>query len=82
MITWGREYWPAFLTVTSLSFAIPELIALFTNVKNTLSDYSWAELGIVNNHIPVHSVAWIISLTAWVLFVFIITAHIWFGQRF
>jgi len=78
-MTWGRLYWPFFIVVTSALFLGPELIAIFTNAANTLSEYSWAELN-VNPRIPMHTVAWYTSLIAWLLFVVVITAHIWWRK--
>lgn len=84
-MTWGSEYWPAFLIVTSawviLGFGVPELIALFTvvsaHVDNTLSHYAQTELG-VSAHVTRHTVAWCLSLIAWVGVTTILTWHIWF----
>lgn len=76
-MTWGKEYWPIFLIVVSVLFAVPELYALFTNVLNTLSDYSWFELH-VRPGINRHTIAWWISLSAWAVFAVVITGHIWF----
>ena len=75
--TWGLYYWPYWMTLTALTFGVPELIALFTNTLNTLSDYSWYELGINARVSPSHP-AWFLSFTAWILFVVVITGHIWF----
>lgn len=76
-MTWGRYYWPFYLVLASLLFIVPELIALFTNYRNTLSQYSWAELH-VNPHVSLHIMAWYLSLGAWTLFAIVITLHIWF----
>jgi hypothetical protein len=76
--TWGGYYWPFFLIVASLLFLVPELIALFTNATNTLSDYSWRELNVRGGlHFDQHTAAWGISLAAWLVFVIVITLHIW-----
>jgi hypothetical protein len=75
--TWGLWYWPAFLIVTSLAFLPAEVTALFTNSVNTLSDYSWFELS-VDPHLTRHTIAWAFSLIVWLLFVTVITGHIWF----
>lgn len=80
MPTWGREYWPVFLIVTSLLFLAGELTALATNARNTLSDYSWFELHL-RPGISVHSMAWYLSFTGWLLFVVVITWHIWFRSQ-
>lgn len=80
MITWGLWYWPTGLIITSLLFLPAEIFALATNSLNTLSDYSYYELhmqtaaGRITN---IHTVAWWGSLIAWLLFVVVITGHIW-----
>jgi hypothetical protein len=75
--TWGSDYWPWFLLGAGLAFLIPEVIAFFTNSANTLSDFSWYELGI-SGRINHHTVYWWVSLAAWWVFVGVISAHIWF----
>ena len=76
---WGKIYWPIALTVASvIMFGIPELIALFTNPANTLSDYSWSELNVtVAYGHGIHTVAWWASIVVWFVFVVVITIHIW-----
>ncbi len=76
MITWGRYYWPYWIILTSATFGVPEIIAIVTNYLNTLSEYARYELN-VSPHVTVHTVAWYASLTVWILFVVVITAHIW-----
>lgn len=76
--TWGLLYWPFFMSTVSLLFLPAELIALFTNSVNTLSDYSWYELGVNGRMIPSHPIPWGLSFIGWVLFVVVITGHIWF----
>jgi uncharacterized RDD family membrane protein YckC len=39
--TWGNLYWPIALPIILLIIFIPETIALVTNAKNTLSDWTW-----------------------------------------
>lgn len=75
--TWGLTYWPVYLIITSVLFFTGEIPALLTNAKNTLSDYSWYELHLQPG-ITQHTVAWWLSLLAWLLFAVIITGHIWF----
>jgi hypothetical protein len=76
MMTWGKTYWPVALIVASLAFLVPEIYALVTNYRNTLSQYAWQKLN-VTPHVNVHTVAWTVSLVTWVLFAIIITLHIW-----
>jgi hypothetical protein len=72
---WGNVYWPVYLIAASVAFGGPELYAVATNSANTLSEYSWTELGV--GSIPVHNIAWWLSLAVWWTFVLAITAHIW-----
>lgn len=76
-MTWGKYYWPFYLILAALLFLVPEIIALVTNFRNTLSQYSWNELH-VNPGITVHTLAWYLSLAAWVLTAIVLTVHIWF----
>jgi hypothetical protein len=80
MITWGRIIWPIGLAGAALYFLAFELTALFTNPANTLSDFTWYEFGLKQlKGMPVHyTLAWVLSLVAWWLFVGVITWHIWF----
>ena len=80
--TWGNVYWPIFLIAVSVLFLVPEILALATNAANTLSDYARHELGVpVNSTKPVlHTAAWLLSLGAWLVGVFWLTKHIWFGE--
>jgi hypothetical protein len=87
MITWGRDWWPLFLIISSvwvlLGFGIPELIALFSapanHLDNTLSDYARTELN-VSAQLTKHTIAWWLSFLVWMLFTVTITLHIWFDQ--
>lgn len=79
VITWGKYYWPYFFILVSVIFLVPELIALFSNPANTLSDYSWQELH-VTGYVRIHTLAWWLSLIGWLLFVVVITAHIWWRK--
>ena len=79
-ITWGRYYWPYLLLLVSFLFAVPEIFALITNHGNTLSEYAWQELHVGRSYLPVHTLAWWVSLTTWVFFVLLITGHIWWRQ--
>jgi len=74
--TWGTYYWPYWIILTSVTFGIPELVAIFTNYLNTLSEYARHELN-VSPHVTSHTIAWYVSVIVWLLFVVVITAHIW-----
>jgi hypothetical protein len=66
------------MSAVVMIFAPAELIALFTNHVNTLSDFSRYEIGIRGTVMHPGVPAWWISLAGWLLFVVIITGHIWF----
>jgi hypothetical protein len=80
-MTWGKVYWPTYLILLATLFAIPELIALATNYANTLSDYAHLELNVTTATVArgIHTVAWYVSLVGWLVFVVIITWHIWWA---
>ena len=82
VMTWGRVWWPVFLIVTSLAFLIPEVIALVTNVKNTLSDYARYELNVTTptQGFTTHTAAWLLSLGVWLTVAFWLTWHIWWEK--
>jgi hypothetical protein len=52
-MSWGKLYWPSFLTVAFALFIIPECMALMgmngTGVDNTLSNWIWTKLRIHSN---------------------------------
>ena len=76
---WGNWYWPVGLIAASVAFVVPELYALATNSANTLSDYCWRELHVTRAlEISGHGAAWWCSFIAWLLFVAVITLHIWY----
>lgn len=83
MMTWGKQYWPIFLIIGSIGFLIPEIIALITNYKNTLSDYAWYELNVTTPQEPFnqHTAAWFLSFGVWIVIAIWLTYHIWF-ERF
>lgn len=82
-MTWGRWYWSAYLIAGSVAFLGPEIYALFTNFKNTLSDYARFQLDVTTPQQPFtsHSAAWLLSLGAWLVVAFWLTFHVWF-ERF
>lgn len=81
MNLWGNYYWPYWMILTSVTFLVPELIALFTNVANTLSDYARTQLHVSRAlEANIHSLAWYSSLITWLVFVIVITLHIWWAK--
>jgi hypothetical protein len=75
---WGHYYWPAFLTVVSLFFLVPEFIALITNSANTLSDYAWSEMNVSMSYSGgVHTAGWWLSLVVFIVAAVLLVIHIW-----
>lgn len=89
MMTWGKEYWPVFLLISTAwiatGFGIPEGFSLASDpskhLDNTLSYYARTQL---HANIAVaggmHTVAWWATFVLWMIFVIFITAHIWFAE--
>lgn len=78
-MTWGKWYWTVMLIVASAMFLFPEAYALFTNHANTLSDYARYELGAGTAvHFNAHTIAWYLTLIAWLFVTTWLTYHIWF----
>jgi hypothetical protein len=89
METWGLNYWPIFLIVSTIwlaiGFGIPEGIALAEHVSghldNTLSQYARVELGVaVSIKGTIHTIAWWCSFVTYMIFTVFIIGHIWFDQ--
>jgi hypothetical protein len=76
VMTWGQNYWPRAMLAVALIIGGPEIYALITNPKNTLSDYSWFELGVHKHFVP--TFAWYASLIVYVLVAVVLAIHIWF----
>lgn len=78
-MTWGLVYWPTWLTLIGLTLLPMEIYALLTNPANTLSEYAWHELNVTHAfRFTANGVAWWVSFVMWILFVVVITLHIWF----
>ena len=77
--TWGPHYWPWYLSAAALAFLVPEIYALATNAKNTLTDYSRDSLHVLPGQaFTAHTAAWVLTLGAWLLVTGWLTGHIWF----
>jgi hypothetical protein len=81
-MTWGKWYWPVMLIVTSLLFLVPEIIALLTNFKNTLSDYARYELNVTTptQQFSTHTAAWFLTLGVYITIAIWLFYHIWFEK--
>jgi hypothetical protein len=57
-VTWGRYYWTAFLAASLVGFLVPEVWALCTNWRNTLSAWVWQLLAVQRGE-PITSWTWL-----------------------
>ena len=80
--TWGKWYWPIFLILVVMEFMPAEIYAIATNTANTLSDYSWHELGVpAQEGVPfVHNAAWFLTLGTYLVVSTWLAWHIWGGK--
>jgi hypothetical protein len=79
MSHWGNTYWPIWISVCSFLFLVPEVISQIFNHYNSLSEYAWRELGVSKAfQFTMHSAAWYLSLTAYIMAFVILLIHIWF----
>jgi hypothetical protein len=72
-MTWGSWWWPTFLIGTFAAFITPEIYALVTNWRNTLSAYAWLD------EPGRYTWEWYLSLGLWLAFAVWITGHIWWS---
>lgn len=79
--TWGHAYWTVFLLVTSALLIPAELYAVVTRPANTLSDFSWYELGVYpGEKFFAHNAAWFLSQGVFLVLTLWLWAHIWYGE--
>lgn len=77
--TWGNWYWPIYLTVMALGLS-PEIYALATNARNTLSDWVWTELKVsVDQQLP-WTAAHFLVFGFWLVIVTWLTWHFFFRR--
>lgn len=71
--SWGNVYWPIGLLVVALAFLGPEIYALVTNAKNTLSWWVW-------DHDLPGGAAWYLSLGTYLVVTSWLVFHFWFQK--
>lgn len=77
-MTWGKWYWPIWLAFALITFGVPEVAALITNVNNTLSDFVWRILGVTDHQsVWQWSAARVLTLGVWLTVVTWLTWHFW-----
>lgn len=78
---WGGSYWPAWLGLAVLTFLVPEIYALATNVRNTLSWWVWDQLHIAAGESPTQwSAVAFLTFGVWLVMVVWLTFHFWFRR--
>lgn len=79
--TWGNVYWPVFLLVALAAFLGPEIYALATGGKNSLSDWVWRVL-VITEREPV--LEWsstdYLVFGCWMVLVSWVTMHFFFRR--
>lgn len=78
--TWGRWYWPAFLVLFASALLVPEFYALFSNARNTLSDYVWTGLDVSVEQQRPWTAAHYLVFGAWLTLVSWLTFHFFFRR--
>jgi len=73
--TWGQWYWPLWLTIVLLAFLVPEIYALITNVRNTLSWWVWDQLDVSPLATAPWTAAHLLVFGVWVLMNVWLTGH-------
>ena len=78
--TWGRFFWPWYLAVMSLLLLGPEIYALNTNPRNTLSDWVWTELAVSTDQQLPWTAAHYLVFWVWVVVFSWLTWHFFFRR--
>lgn len=80
--TWGMLYWPIALWFVAVGmFGIPETIGLFTNVANTLSDFSrWELHEYAHEPLFAHQWYWWLSQGLFIVLCLWLVIHIWYDK--
>lgn len=79
--TWGPRYWTVYLIAGAVLLLGPEIFALVTNWRNTLSDYVWMELKVQRDENPWNwSATMFLVFCVWMLLWFWLTFHFFFRR--
>lgn len=80
-MTWGRQYWAAWLIIVLVTFLAPEITALITgHPENTLSNYVWVKLHIVRGEkVRQWTAGDFLTFCAWMSMWAWLTWHFFFG---
>jgi hypothetical protein len=81
-MTWGKHYWPIYLLVALAVFLGPEIYALVTNWRNTLSNWVWTELHVSSQNFDIwkQSAPWYLILGLWLVLISWLTFHFFFRK--
>jgi len=79
-VTWGRWYWPLWLTVTTVTLMGPEVFALTEHAKNTLSEWVWEQLSVPAEQQLPWTAAHYLIFGAWLTVISWLTWHFFFRR--
>jgi H+/Cl- antiporter ClcA len=81
-MTWGRIWWPIYLLVSLAVFLGPEIFALVTNWRNTLSNWVWSSLKVSSGRFDIwhESAPWYLTLGCWIVLITWLTFHFFFRR--
>lgn len=79
-MTWARWYWPCALLAVLGILLGPEVYALRTNWRNTLSYWFWTLCNVEDHEaLGARSFAWYITLALYIAVICVwLTFHLWF----
>lgn len=81
MPTWGPRYWPVVLIAGLVLILGPESFAVFTNWRNTLSEWVWTELKVQRDENPWNwSATQFLVFCVWLVTVLWLTFHFFFRR--
>jgi hypothetical protein len=79
-VKWGDVYWPIWLGVMTITMGVPEVYALITNTRNTLSDWVWDQLNVTTEQQLPWTAAHYLVFGAWITVVSWLTWHFFFRR--
>ena len=79
-MTWGKWFWPTWLTVMCVTLLVPEIWALAVNVKNTLSWWVWGKLEVTTEQQLPWTAAHYLVFGFWLTLVSWLTWHFFFRR--
>lgn len=77
---WGDWYWPLWMVVVSVSLLGPEIYALSSDSRNTLSDWVWVKLQVTTTQQLPWTAAHFLVFGGWLTLTVWLTWHFFFRR--